>query len=172
VGSFFLRGRRRVRTPEQIAMETLRLCCVDPRRVPRDVVEAHLELARRREAYTEMDAEFVAATRSLMTVLGARRRYLRILRSIRRPVLLLHGDGDRLVSVRTARRVAAMNPGWRYEEARDIGHIPMLEAPAWTLRTIEDWLPEVTAGARPGTAADPMPAARPDAAELPPRTPR
>ena len=40
-------------------METLRLCCVDPSRVPKDVVQAHLELARRRQAYTEMDAEFV-----------------------------------------------------------------------------------------------------------------
>lgn len=140
LGSFFMRGRRRVRTPEQVAMETLRLCCVDPRRVPRDVVAAHLELARRREAYTEMDAEFVAATRSLMTVLGTRRRYMRTLRSIRRPILLLQGDGDRLVSVETARRVAAMNPSWRYEEAHDIGHIPMLEAPEWTLAQITDWM--------------------------------
>lgn len=140
VGSFFLRGRRRVRTPEQIALETLRLCCVDPRRVPRDVVEAHLELARRREAYTEMDQEFLAATRSLVLALAARRRYLRLLTQIRRPVLLLHGGRDRLVAVRTARRVAAMNPGWRYEEARDIGHVPMLEAPDWTLDRITDWM--------------------------------
>jgi pimeloyl-ACP methyl ester carboxylesterase len=147
LGSFFMRGRRRVRTPEQMAMETLRLCCVDPDRVPRDVVEAHLELARRREAYTEMDAEFVAATRSLMTVLGARGRYLRTLQSIRRPVMLLQGDGDRLVSVRTARRVAAMNPSWRYEEAADIGHIPMLEAPDWTLARITDWMARQGVGA-------------------------
>src|SRR5918912_20550 len=147
LGSFFMRGRRRVRTPEQMAMETLRLCCVDPRRVPRDVVEAHLELARRREAYTEMDGEFVAATRSLVTVLGARRRYLRMLESIRRPVLLLQGDGDRLVSVRTARRVAALNPTWRYEEAPDVGHIPMLEAPDWTLGRITDWMARQGAGA-------------------------
>jgi pimeloyl-ACP methyl ester carboxylesterase len=140
LGSFFMRGRRRVRSPEQIAMETLRLCCVDPHRVPRDVVGAHLELARRREAYTEMDQEFVAAVRSLMTVLATRRRYLRLLTRIRRPVLLLQGDHDRLVSVQTARRVAAMNPTWRYEEAGDIGHIPMLEAPNWTLDKITDWM--------------------------------
>jgi pimeloyl-ACP methyl ester carboxylesterase len=147
LGSVFMRGRRRVRTPEQIAMETLRLCCVDPGRVPRDVVEAHLQLARRRQAYTEMDAEFVAATRSLMTVLRARRGYLRMLHSIRRPVLLLQGDGDRLVSVRTARRVASLNPGWRYEEAHDIGHVPMLEAPNWTLTQITDWMTRQGAGA-------------------------
>jgi pimeloyl-ACP methyl ester carboxylesterase len=140
LGSLLMRGRRRVRTPEEIATETLRLCCVDPSRVPRDVVRAHLELARRRQAYTEMDAEFVAATRSLLTLLGRRREFAGMLSSIRRPVLLLHGDRDRLVSVRTARRVARLNPRWRYEEARDVGHVPMLEAPDWTLRAITDWM--------------------------------
>jgi pimeloyl-ACP methyl ester carboxylesterase len=139
-GSVVLRGRRRIRTPEEMAMETLRLCCVDPDRVPRDVLEAHLELARRREAYTEMDEEFLVASRSLLALLRGRRRYLDLLAGIRQPVLLLHGDRDRLVSVRTARTVAARNPRWHYAEAHDIGHIPMLEAPDWTLRQITDWM--------------------------------
>jgi pimeloyl-ACP methyl ester carboxylesterase len=140
MGALLMRGRRRVRTAEEMAMETLRLCCVDPSRVPRDVVEAHLELARRRQAYTEMDAEFVTATRSLMTLLSRRREFARMLASIRQPVLLLQGARDRLVSVRTTRRVAQENPGWRYEEAHDVGHVPMLEAPGWTLRAITDWM--------------------------------
>jgi pimeloyl-ACP methyl ester carboxylesterase len=140
MGSLLMRGRRRVRTAEEMAMETLRLCCVDPSRVPTDVVEAHLELARRRQAYTEMDAEFVAATRSLLTLLGRRRQFQRMLAGIRQPVLLLQGDRDRLVSVGTARRVARLNPRWRYEEAHDVGHVPMLETPQWTLRAITDWM--------------------------------
>jgi pimeloyl-ACP methyl ester carboxylesterase len=147
LGSLFMRGRRRVRTPEEMAMETLRLCCVDPGRVPRDVVAAHLELARRRQGYTEMDAEFVAATRSLVALLGRRRQFLRMLTGIHQPVLLLQGDRDRLVSVRTARRVAGLNRAWRYEEAHNVGHIAMLEVPDWTLRAIWDWM------AREGAAA-------------------
>jgi pimeloyl-ACP methyl ester carboxylesterase len=147
MGSLLMRGRRRVRTPEEMAMETLRLCCVDPSRVPRDVVQAHLELARRRQAYTEMDAEFVAATRSLLTLLSRRRVFAQMLASIRQPVLLLQGERDRLVTARTARRVARLNPRWRYEEAYDIGHVPMLEASDWTLRAITDWM------AREGTPA-------------------
>lgn len=140
VGALLMRGRRKVRTPEEMAMETLRLCCVDPGRVPRDVLEAHLELARRREAYTDMEAEFVAASRSLITLLARRRHFQQTLASIRQPVLLLQGARDRLVSVREARRVARLNPRWRYEEAYDIGHVPMLEAPDWTLRAITDWM--------------------------------
>jgi pimeloyl-ACP methyl ester carboxylesterase len=159
IGSFFMRGRRRTRTPEEMALETLRLCCVDPSRVPRDVVEAHLELARRREAYTEMDEEFLAATRSLISVLRARRKYLRLVGGIRRPVLLLQGDRDRLVSVQTARRVAAMNPSWRYEEAHEVGHIPMLEAPDWTLGRITDWMARQGAAAVEAARAAVMPRA-------------
>jgi len=94
-----------------------------------------------------MDAEFVAATRSLLTLLGRRRQFLRVLSEIRQPVLFLQGDRDRLVSVLAARLVVRGMPWWRDEEAHDIGHIPMLEAPDWTLRAITDWM------AREGTPA-------------------
>jgi pimeloyl-ACP methyl ester carboxylesterase len=140
LGSLVLRGRRTVRTPEQVAMDILRLCCADPHRVPADVFQAHIDLARRREAYTEMDAEFLAATRSLLWVLNGRRRLLHKLTSIRCPVLLIHGDADRLIPVGTARRVAALNPTWRFEVAQWIGHVPMLEAPDFVLGVLEPWL--------------------------------
>jgi pimeloyl-ACP methyl ester carboxylesterase len=65
---------------------------------------------------------------------------VRLLAGIRQPVLLLQGDRDRLVSVEGARRIARGLPWWRYEEAHDIGHVPMLEAPDWTFRAIADWM--------------------------------
>lgn len=139
-GKAFIRARRNTRTPEQMAMETLRFCCENPDRVPRDVLRAHIELAHRREAYTDMDGEFVVATRSLLWTLARRRRVLAKLQAIRQPVLMLHGDRDRLVSVGSARRVAELNPHWRYEEVPDVGHVPQLEAPEWTLERIHDWL--------------------------------
>ena len=141
LGSLFLRGRRRVRTPEQVAMDILRLCCADANRVPADVVRAHVELGRTRAGYTEVDAEFVAATRSLLWLLGGRRRVLHRFAAISCPVLLIHGEADRLVSVQTAARVAALNPSWRFEVVRGVGHVPMLEAPDRTLQLIGDWLP-------------------------------
>ena len=56
------------------------------------------------------------------------------------PVLLLHGEKDRLVPVRAARRVAAANPTWRFEVAPDAGHVPQLEVPEWTAHHVLDWL--------------------------------
>ncbi len=140
LGALFQRGRRTVRTPEQVAWDILTFCCADPHAVPRDVLAAHIELGRRREAYTEMDAEFVAATRSLLSLLRRRDRVLRDLRRVSCPVLLVHGEADRLVTVGSARRVAALNPRWRFEALPGVGHLPMLEAADTTTRLLLDWL--------------------------------
>jgi pimeloyl-ACP methyl ester carboxylesterase len=147
LGALFQRGRRGVRTPEQVARDILTFCCADPDRVPADVVDAHLELASRREAYTEMDAEFVAATRSLLRLLLGRRHVLRTLSRISCPVLLLHGEADRLVTVGSARRVAAANPRWRFVVVPRVGHVPMLEDPEFTLRELMDFLVALPAAA-------------------------
>jgi pimeloyl-ACP methyl ester carboxylesterase len=140
VGSAVISRRRKDNTAEELAMDTLRLCCVDPGRVPADVVRAHVELGRSRQYYTELEAEFVLATRSLLFTLARRRRFSAMLRRILVPVLLLHGEKDRLVSVTSARAAARAHPSWRYGEAPDVGHVPQLEVPEWTAGQILDWL--------------------------------
>jgi pimeloyl-ACP methyl ester carboxylesterase len=160
IGTTFLNRRRQQRTAEDLAMDTLRLCCADPTRVSPEVVAAHVELARSRTYYAEMEAEFLLATRSLLLTLAQRRRARATLRRIVVPVLLVHGDRDRLIPVQTARAAARANPSWRYEEAHDVGHIPQLEVPRWTADRILDWLAtqgapaaEVARFSRGGTAA-------------------
>jgi len=140
LGRAMLRARRRVRSPEQLAMDVLRVCCVDPARVPADVLEQHMELAYDRRGDPDIDAHFLATARSLMMVLARRSSYLATLKEIQAPVLLLHGEKDRLVPVRASRAVADANPSWRFAVAPDVGHIPQLEAPVWTAGHILDWL--------------------------------
>ncbi|MDQ1536895.1 MAG: hypothetical protein QOE58_1288 [Actinomycetota bacterium] len=140
LGLAMLRARRRVRTPEQLAMDVLRLCCVDPTRVPADVLEQHLEVARARRGYVDIDAHFLGAARSLMSMLARRSAYLVTMRAIRVPVLLLHGEKDRLVPIEAARAAAAANPTWQFEMVEDVGHVPQLEVPGWTAGRILDWL--------------------------------
>lgn len=140
LGHAVLRARRRVRTPEQLAMDVLRLCCVDPGRVPADVLEQHLELARARRVYPDIDRHFLGAARSLLRMLARRSAFMAALKGIQVPVLLLHGEKDRLVSIGASRAVAAANPVWRFEVARDVGHVPQLEVPDWTAGRILDWL--------------------------------
>lgn len=140
LGRAMLRARRRVRTPEQLAVDILHLCCVDPSRVPPDVLEQHLEMARARSAYPDTDEHFLGAARSLVRMLTRRSSYEAAMKAIRVPVLLLHGEKDRLVTIGASRAVTAANPSWRFEVAPDVGHVPQLEVPEWTAGRILDWL--------------------------------
>jgi len=140
VGRAVLGGNRRLRAAEDTALALLRLCCVDPSRVHPEIVAQHVGLARERQGLPDTDAELLAAARSLLWVLSRRRRYAELMRGIGVPVLLLHGEKDRLVPLGAARAAAAQNPAWRFAIAPDVGHVPQLEAPEWTVAQIRDWL--------------------------------
>jgi pimeloyl-ACP methyl ester carboxylesterase len=135
-----LAHRRSSSSADEAAHALLALCCADPSRVPADVVDLHVGLAEKRREYVDVDSEMIAAAQSLLFVLADRRKYAQLQRSIDAPVLMLHGDQDRLVSIASARAAAAANPAWQFEVARGIGHVPQLEAPQWTLDKIQAWL--------------------------------
>jgi pimeloyl-ACP methyl ester carboxylesterase len=161
LGRLALRARRKRRSPEQSVMDLLRLCCVDVDRVPSEVLEQHLASARVRRTYSEVDDAMLTAARSLLAALSRRRRHAALLTAMRSPVLLMHGDKDRLVPVASARAAAKANPGWRFEVAHGVGHVPQLEVPDWTAERILDWLVTDAATAAELTrhtpaAADPM----------------
>src|SRR6266542_3548383 len=124
----------------ELVRQVLALCCVDPTRVPQELVAASVALAEERVAVAGLDAAFLSAARSLLRVSARRGRYWAAMRSIGSPVLLLHGEKDRLVSVHSAREAAARNPDWRFEVLSDVGHVPQLEVPDAVADLILDWL--------------------------------
>jgi len=140
VGRSVVARRRSASSAEEVTMALMKLCCADPSRVPRTVVDAHLDLARERQDYPDVDGELIVATRSLLWVLARRRLHASMCRGISVPVLLLHGDQDRLIPISSARAAAAANPTWRFEVATGVGHVPQLEVPEWTLNHMLDWL--------------------------------
>jgi pimeloyl-ACP methyl ester carboxylesterase len=139
--------RRPPLTAAQAALRILRLCCADPGKIPHEVIDQHIALARQRGAIVNTEADMLLAARSLAWILARRRRYAALLHGLRMPVMLIHGDRDRLIPIRAARQVAAANPAWRFEVATGVGHVPMLEAPAWTAGRLIDWLPTALAAA-------------------------
>jgi pimeloyl-ACP methyl ester carboxylesterase len=140
VGEAALNRRRRRRTPEQQVRETLALCCVDPSRIPPDVLALGIALTEERLGQPSGPRDFLDAARSLVRMLARSRKFRAAMAGVTAPVLLIHGDADRLVSLRVARAVADANPRWRFEVARGIGHVPQLEAPDWTAALVLDWL--------------------------------
>jgi alpha-beta hydrolase superfamily lysophospholipase len=93
-------------------------------------------------------AAFLAASRSLMKVVGQRRRYWEMMASVRVPVLLIGGEADRLVPAASMRQAAARNPRWETVMLPGVGHTPQLEVPDTVIGTVRDWLGRTTPGTR------------------------
>ncbi|WP_246078587.1 alpha/beta fold hydrolase [Modestobacter excelsi] len=149
VGEYALRARRLRAGARTQVLDMLRLCGVDPATVPAALVDRSVALVEQRRDVAGMDRAFLAAARSLLRVLADPRRYREAMAAIDAPVLLVHGDSDRLVSVHNARDVAARNPDWRYAELPGVGHTPQLEVPEELAALVLGWLadlpPEPTA---------------------------
>jgi pimeloyl-ACP methyl ester carboxylesterase len=151
LGQTFVKRRAARLGPEGMVRETMKLCTADMSRIPKDVYDAHVELARKRQAFAWGTDAYLEAARSIVTTLARRRRYEAVMHSVGAPVLLLHGDTDRLVPLDAARAAARLNPSWRFEVYDDTGHIPMLERPDMvvdsTLRFLDDVLSPAAAPA-------------------------
>ncbi|HEV2931946.1 MAG TPA: alpha/beta hydrolase [Streptosporangiaceae bacterium] len=145
LGEVFVRRYMMQRSPEQAVQQLLELCFADPSRANPTMTAAEIALIERRKPVSPHQATvrartFLAASRSLLRVLGLRGRYRAMMAGIDVPVLLIGGEDDRLVQVAAMRQAAARNPRWESVFLAGVGHTPMLEVPDVTTDTIRDWL--------------------------------
>jgi pimeloyl-ACP methyl ester carboxylesterase len=145
LGERFLWLRRARQTPLQRVREVLRLVGVDPDTLPSSVIDRSVTLLEEREDHAGMDKAYLAAARSLLRQLADPRRYRAAMERVSGPVLLVHGDVDRLIPVQAARDVARRHPTWRYVELEGIGHVPQLQCPERLAGEVLPWLAEVGA---------------------------
>ncbi|WP_117212821.1 alpha/beta fold hydrolase [Allorhizocola rhizosphaerae] len=144
VGERVLARRYATVPAKQRVTEVLARCCLDPARVPADMFEALVELETSLTEQRDHAAVHLAAARSIVYGLAWPKSYWRLMRAIDKPVLLLHGKHDRLISVDSAREAARRLPEWTYVEL-EAGHIPMMEVPELVAEQIVSWarLPRV-----------------------------
>ena len=140
VGERFLWWRRTRQSALARVREMLSLCGVDPDDLPSEVIDRSVTLLEEREDVEGMDKAFLAAARSLVKLLVDPRRYRTAMASIDAPVLLVHGDVDRLVPVAAARDIAQRHPAWRYREYPGVGHVPQLQVPERLAPEVLDWM--------------------------------
>jgi pimeloyl-ACP methyl ester carboxylesterase len=145
VGERFLWWRRTRQSALARVREMLQLCGVDPDRLPAPVIDRSVTLLEEREDVEGMDRAFLAAARSLVKLLVDPRRYREAMGSIDDPVLLVHGDRDRLVPVVAARDIARRHPDWRYLELAEVGHVPQLQVPDRLATDVLEWMRTVLA---------------------------
>ncbi|CAN5917911.1 alpha/beta fold hydrolase [soil metagenome] len=140
LGEWFVRVRRRRIAPAALVAATLAHIAADVDRIPRSIVDERTALAPRRAGDATGDRAFLAAARSLLALLGTPRRYRRELDRIEAPVLVVHGDRDRLVSIRAVRAFATARPRWRLVVLDGVGHVPQLEAVDEVADVVRSWL--------------------------------
>lgn len=139
VGRLMLNRRRR-QAPEAVVASIMSLVCADPARVPADAVAQHVEVARQRAAFAGINRDYAASIRSVVATASRSQSYRHGIRSISCPVLVVHGDRDRLVPLAAARAAAGANRSWSLVVLSGVGHVPQLEVPQDTARVITDWL--------------------------------
>jgi len=141
VGEMVTRRVSSRRSDERRVRDTVALCFADPSRANPQVVAATVELTAYRRRYApDADESYLAAARSIVSTLARRGGLRTVMGGIGAPVLLLHGDRDRLVPVESARAAATEHPSWTVHILPDAGHTPMLEKPDLVGGLVEDWL--------------------------------
>jgi pimeloyl-ACP methyl ester carboxylesterase len=154
LGGWLVRERFRRLDPEMVVRWGLRITTVEPRRVPPDVVNAHVDLVRERQAEAREGADaFLEAARSILW-LGARPVLARrVMDAIACPVLVIHGARDRLIPAASALAALDAHPAWSFRILPHVGHAPQLEAPERWLAAVEWWLSDVAEVAAAADAA-------------------
>lgn len=143
VGEYSMRTMQARMSPAELVDRIVRLCFADPDRADPQMLIAGAALVEARRTIPRKEESFLGAARSLMRVLVKPDRYIDTMCEIDVPVLLIHGEEDRLVPIAAARRAAAANPTWETAFLPDVGHTPQLEVPAQTADLIVDWLARV-----------------------------
>ena len=153
VGERFITRTNRRFTEQERVQRTIDLCFADPTRSDDAVFDANVTLTSYRASLPGLESAYLEAARSLLGVLRASRRYAAQILSIGAPVLLVHGEQDRLVPVESARRAAQANPGWTSVFLPGVGHTPQLEVPDVMLEHLEPWLDDLARGAWPASVS-------------------
>lgn len=126
---------------EGLVKTTLDLVCADRGRLTPEIVDAHIELTRRRMAAMPWSEHaLVEAARSLVRVLVRRKRYYEVMAHVKAPTLLIQGSEDRLVPVGAVENLLRTRPDWDYHLMRGVGHVPMMETPDRFLDALLGWL--------------------------------
>lgn len=154
LGTRFLRERRARLGAEGAVAETLKYCCADPSRVPREAIETAVAFAEERFRMPWADDAFLQAARSILAIHAGRRSRELIRRLPAVPTLLMHGVQDRLVPFAAARLAAGQRPDWTFEVLDGVGHVPQLEVPDLFVDLIARW--RAGAGARAFDTAVPQ----------------
>jgi pimeloyl-ACP methyl ester carboxylesterase len=127
-------------TPEELVDLSLRLITHEPNRVPPQVVESLVDLAKVR---IEFPWAVTALTKSANSTAMAYRRpreFVKMIRRIQARTLIIHGVADRIVSPSAVEWLHSLRSDWDLIQMDDTGHTPQLDAPVRFFKEVDRWL--------------------------------
>lgn len=126
--------------PEDLVDLSLRMVTHDASRVPPDVVDSLVDLARVRLEYPWAVTALTRSANSTAMVYRKPREFVRMIRSIKAPTLVVHGIGDKIVSPTAVEWLCSLRSDWDLVQMEGTGHTPQLDAPVRFIRVLCDWL--------------------------------
>jgi pimeloyl-ACP methyl ester carboxylesterase len=127
-------------TSEQVVYRTLKLVSPDYRRMPEDLVKAHLEGHRARHGNAEANTAYLQTGRSLAMANLRRSSFYAKVGRVKAPTLVVQGEKDRLVPMSSVRKLLQLRPDWQLHVFPGLGHVPMMEDPAAFVDVVSRWL--------------------------------
>lgn len=127
-------------TPRELIDESLERITHNRAHVPLDMVESFVELARTR-ARLPWAADAVPRTGAHIRRHFLRRsEFVKMIRRIKAPTLVVQGIADRLVSPTSVEWLCSLRLDWALVQMDDTGHTPQIDAPIRLLSVVEPWL--------------------------------
>lgn len=140
IGPVLSRHVLRTLTPEQLIHESLARITHKPGRVPIEVVETLVALARTR-SHLPWAADAIPRTgASIRRLLLKRSRFVAMIRKIKAPTIVIQGVADPIVSATAVEWMCSLRPDWMLVQMEDTGHTPHIDAPVRFLALLEPWL--------------------------------
>lgn len=129
-------------TAEELVQASLEMITYKPGRVPLGIIEASIDMTKIRMQLPWAPAATARTATSIAITYAHRADYVRMIRKISAPTLVVHGLEDPLVSPAAVEWVCSLRPDWQLVQMTETGHTPQLDAPLRLLNVIEPWLSE------------------------------
>lgn len=127
-------------TPEEIVRTSIELITHDPARVPVEMIDSFVDLARARFELPWSPDSVPMTGNSIARLFVRRSRFVSMVRAIRSPTLVIHGVEDHIVSPTSVEWVCRLRPDWELVQMEDTGHTPQIDAPGRLMSILSPWL--------------------------------
>ncbi|HJQ75919.1 MAG TPA: alpha/beta hydrolase [Acidimicrobiia bacterium] len=126
--------------PRDLIVESLERITHRSGRVPLELVDAFVAVARIRANFPWAPDAIPKTGQSIRRLFVRRSRFVRMIREITAPTLVVQGIADPIVSRNSVEWLCSLRPDWALIQMEDTGHTPHIDAPMRFLSVVAPWL--------------------------------